>query len=127
MQRKVNSNGDLSEAVNELTTLNARLTLEDLDVVEGFSFGASKCMAGEVVFNTGMVGYCEAITDPSYCGQILVLTFPMVGNYGVPPSTIDELGIPHFMESHSLHIAGLVVADYTKTYSHWNAVQSLPV
>ncbi len=125
MQRKVNSNGNLSGAVNELTTLNARLTLEDLDVVEGFSFGASKCMAGEVVFNTGMVGYCEAITDPSYCGQILVLTFPMVGNYGVPPSTIDELGIPHFMESHSLHIAGLVVADYTKTYSHWNAVQSL--
>ena len=105
---------------------DARLTFDgDDQAVMGFSFGASKCMAGEVVFNTGMVGYCESITDPSYSGQILVLTFPMVGNYGVCPATSDDLSIPHFMESHNVHIAGLVVADYTKIYSHWNAVQSL--
>jgi carbamoyl-phosphate synthase/aspartate carbamoyltransferase len=105
---------------------NASLILEDGEVFpEGRSFGATKSLAGEVVFNTGMVGYVEAITDPSYAGQILVLTVPMVGNYGVPPSTCDSLGIPHFMESHGIHIAGLVVADYSKTYSHWNAVKSL--
>lgn len=125
MNRKTPSQSSLNGALDSLSAPDATLTLEDGEIIEGVNFGAAKPMAGEVVFNTGMVGYPEAITDPSYAGQILVLTFPMVGNYGVPPSTLDELGIPHFMESHKLHIAGLVVADYSKTYSHWNAVQSL--
>jgi len=71
-------------------------------------------MTGEVVFNTGMVGYPEALTDPSYRGQILVLTYPLVGNYGVPDRTVkDEFGLPKFFESNSVHIAGLIVSDYT--------------
>jgi len=102
-----------------------RLTLADGDVIEGFSFGALKSGAGEVVFNTGMVGYPEALTDPSYSGQILVLTSPMIGNYGVPPDTRDENGLPLFFESDKIHISGLVVTDYSLEYSHWNAVKSL--
>ena len=72
-----------------------------------------------------MVGYPEALTDPSYAGQILVLTSPMVGNYGVPPNTLDEYGLPKFFESDKIHIVGLIVCDYSANYSHWNAVQSL--
>ena len=68
------------------------------DEVEGYSFGAFKSMSGEIVFNTGMVGYPEALTDPSYAGQILVLTFPMIGNYGVPGDERDENGMPRFFE-----------------------------
>lgn len=65
----------------------------------------------QVVFNTGMVGYPEALTDPSYKGQILVLTFPLVGNYGVPSKQeMDELGLPQYFESDNLHISALVVA-----------------
>jgi len=69
-------------------------------------------MAGEVVFNTSMVGYPEALTDPSYRAQILILTFPLVGNYGVPDESIlDELGLPKYFESDKIHIAGLVVSE----------------
>jgi len=67
-----------------------RLRLEDGNSFEGKLFGALAPIAGEVVFNTGMVGYPESLTDPSYAGQILVLTYPLVGNYGVPPFCRDE-------------------------------------
>ena len=83
------------------------LVLADGDLIEGVSFDAMKSMAGEVVFNTGMVGYPEALTDPSYAGQILILTSPMIGNYGVPPETIDEHGLPHFFESEKYTLPAL--------------------
>ncbi|MDD4646463.1 MAG: glutamine-hydrolyzing carbamoyl-phosphate synthase small subunit, partial [Bacteroidales bacterium] len=78
----------------------------------------------EVVFNTAMTGYPESLTDPSYKGQILVLTYPLIGNYGVPPMTSNEK-ILNFFESDKIHISGLVISDYSYEYSHWNAVRSL--
>ncbi len=94
--------------------------------ISGRSFGAPTSCSGEVVFNTGMVGYPEALTDPSYRGQILVLTFPLIGNYGVPDTSItDEYGLPDFFESREIHIAGLVVSSYSWEHSHWAAHKSL--
>jgi len=105
------------------------LELEDGVVYQGYSFGAPKSIAGELVFQTGMVGYPESVTDPSYRGQILVITFPLVGNYGVPSrETMDELikDIPAHFESSEIHIAGLVVASYAgEDYSHYLAASSL--
>ena len=92
----------------------------------GFSFGADRCVSGEVVFNTGMVGYPEALTDPSYRGQILVLTYPLIGNYGVPSEKDkDENGLSKWFESDAIHVAGLIVSDYSFEHSHWNAGKSL--
>ena len=96
---------------------------------EGRSFGAHRSVAGELVFQTGMVGYPESITDPSYRGQILVITFPLVGNYGVP-SRLDKDAILHDLPAHfesaEIHIAGLVVASYCgEAYSHYLANSSL--
>ena len=84
-------------------------------------------MSGEVVFNTGMVGYPEALTDPSYRGQILVLTYPLVGNYGVPDESVldEQCQLPLYFESKNIHIAGLVVSSYSWEHSHWTAQQSL--
>ena len=94
--------------------------------IPGRSFGAATSVSGEVVFNTGMVGYPEALTDPSYRGQILVLTYPMIGNYGVPNESImDEHGLPDYFESKEIHIAGLVVSSYSWEHSHWAAQKSL--
>ncbi len=107
------------------TKSQARLILEDGYVATGRSFGAPLSAAGEVVFTTGMVGYPESLTDPSYRGQILVLTFPSIGNYGVPASGALELGLPVAMESDAVQVAGLIVADYSPAYSHWEAVRSL--
>jgi carbamoyl-phosphate synthase small subunit len=105
------------------------LELEDGVVYQGYSFGAPKSIAGELVFQTGMVGYPESVTDPSYRGQILVVTFPLVGNYGVPSrETLDELlgDLPAHFESSQIHIAGLVVATYAgEDYSHFLATSSL--
>src|ERR1700742_397509 len=104
------------------------LELEDGYFCQGTSFGAHKNAAGELVFQTGMVGYPESITDPSYRGQILVVTFPLVGNYGVPDrDKLDELlNLPEYFESAQIHIAGLVVASYCgEDYSHHLAVSSL--
>lgn len=105
------------------------LELEDGTVYQGFSFGAEKSVAGELVFQTGMVGYPESITDPSYRGQILVVTFPLVGNYGVPSrDTMDELlkTLPKYFESTEIHVAALVVASYAgEDYSHFLAESSL--
>jgi carbamoyl-phosphate synthase small subunit len=94
--------------------------------IEAFSFGAPVSVSGEVVFNTGMVGYPEALSDPSYRGQILVLTYPLIGNYGVPDDSIkDEYGLPKFFESKEIHISGLVVSSYSWQHSHWAAQKSL--
>ena len=101
----------------------ARLILEDGSVFYGWSFGADSETAGEVVFNTAMTGYPESLTDPSYAGQILITTFPLIGNYGVPDTGGEPL--PKFMESERIHVKGLVVADYSEKYSHWNAKESL--
>ncbi len=102
-----------------------KLVLEDGTTFDGKSFGYEGSVAGEVVFNTAMTGYPESLTDPSYEGQILVSTYPLIGNYGVPGDDKDENGIPKFHESDRIHISGLVISDYSFEYSHWNAKESL--
>lgn len=101
------------------------LVLEDGTQFCGRSFGYEAPVAGEVVFNTAMMGYPEALTDPSYAGQIMVLTYPLVGNYGVPPFTFAANTLPDFMESDRIYATALVVADYSEQYAHWNACESL--
>lgn len=101
-----------------------RLILENGMVFHGKSFGAEKATSGEVVFNTSMVGYNESLSDPSYEGQILTLTYPLIGNYGVPANSQTD-GISDFFESDRIHVKGLVVSDYSREYSHWNAKKSL--
>ncbi len=103
---------------------NIKLVLEDRTIIKGKSFGYENSVAGEVVFNTAMTGYPESLTDPSYKGQILVLTYPLIGNYGVPKD-ITENGISKFFESYQIHISGLIISDYSFKYSHWNAEVSL--
>ena len=103
----------------------AKLILDDGTELEGWSFGAEKNAVGEVVFNTAMTGYPESLTDPSYAGQMLTMTYPLIGNYGVPTTEISENGLPKLMESGRIHAAALIVADYSEEYSHWNAKQSL--
>ncbi len=103
----------------------ARLILEDGTVFLGWSFGYDANTVGEVVFNTAMTGYPESLTDPSYAGQILVTTFPLIGNYGVPDTGMGADGLPLFMESEKIHVKALVVADYSEEFSHWNARESL--
>lgn len=89
------------------------LILEDGTKIKGTSFGFEKSVAGEVVFSTGMVGYPESLTDPSYLGQILVLTYPLIGNYGVPKKD--------YWESNGIKIAGLIVSNYNDTPSHFQS------
>lgn len=103
---------------------SVKLILDDGTVFEGKSFGSEKPSAGEVVFNTAMVGYPESLTDPSYLGQILVVTYPLVGNYGVPDDTFTN-GISDFFESEKIQVKGLIISDYSHEYSHWNAKKSL--
>ena len=102
-----------------------RLLLDDGTVFCGKSFGFEKPVAGEVVFNTAMTGYPESLTDPSYAGQLMTLTYPLVGNYGVPPFTLEPNGLATFMESGHIHAEAIIVSDYSENYSHWNAVESL--
>ena len=104
---------------------NVTLVLSDGTKFHGKSFGYDVPVAGEVVFNTAMMGYPESLTDPSYAGQLLTMTFPLVGNYGVPPFSIEANGIPTFMESDKIYASAIIVSDYTEQYSHWNAVESL--
>jgi len=78
-----------------------------------------------VVFQTGMVGYLESLTDPSYHSQILILTYPLVGNYGVPSNDRDEFGLLKWFESEKIHVAALIVSECTEEYSHWSACKSL--
>ena len=103
----------------------ARLILNDGTEFCGWAFGAAGNVTGEVVFNTAMTGYPESLTDPSYAGQILVTTYPLIGNYGVPDTGDAGNGLPLFMESGRIHAKALVVADYSERYSHWNAQESL--
>ena len=93
------------------------LTLEDGSIYEGYSFGAKSTTYGEVVFNTSMSGYQEMLTDPSYAGQILVLTYPLIGNYGVNDA---------FFESKQVQVRGLVVREHCPVPSHWQSTGSLP-
>jgi carbamoyl-phosphate synthase small subunit len=103
---------------------HARLVLEDGSIFPGFSFGSRHFAAGEVVFNTGMVGYPETLTDPSYHGQIVVLTYPLIGNYGVPGDEKEDFLLRYF-ESEKIQVEGLIISDYSHQYSHWNAKKSL--
>ena len=102
-----------------------KLILENGLEFEGYSFGYDQPTQGEVVFSTAMVGYPESLTDPSYSGQILVSTYPILGNYGVPCNEKDENGIEKFLESGKIHIKALVITDYSFEHSHWNASKSL--
>lgn len=111
-------------AVPETPTTKATLVLEDGSEFHGLSFGADRNVSGEVVFSTGMVGYPEALTDPSFYGQLLTLTFPLVGNYGVPNNE-DHEHLADFFESSRVQIAGLLVSDYSVHHHHWQAFQSL--
>lgn len=101
-----------------------KLVLENGMVFSGFSFGYNKPVAGEVVFNTAMTGYPESLTDPSYYGQILVATYPLVGNYGVPGEDTDG-DIRKYYESDKIAVKGFIISDYSTEYSHWNAKYSL--
>ena len=96
------------------------LILDDGSRFRGYSFGYDKAVAGEVVFNTAMTGYPESLTDPSYSGQMMVLTYPLVGNYGVPRQTFETNGISTFLESEKIHAEAIIVSDYSENYSHWN-------
>lgn len=102
----------------------AVLTLEDGTQFNGISFGAEKSISGEVVFNTGMVGYYESLSDPSYRGQILVFTYPLIGNYGVP-SRKSEHNLLEYFESDYIHPSALIVSDYSNSRDHWNAEKTL--
>ncbi len=108
------------------SNLNAALVLEDGSVFFGKGFGAQKTVVGEVVFTTGMVGYPESITDPSYQGQILCFTYPLIGNYGVPSLDIrDKWGIPLHFESDKPHVLGVIVHELCEKPSHWSNDKSL--
>ncbi|MEM3095005.1 MAG: glutamine-hydrolyzing carbamoyl-phosphate synthase small subunit [Nitrososphaera sp.] len=104
----------------------AKLILEDDSVFDGIGFGYPSEVAGEVVFNTGMVGYTETLTDPSYRGQILCMTYPLVGNYGVPSFNIkDEYGLPKFFESDKIQVKALLIHDLSDIASHWSCARTL--
>lgn len=102
----------------------ATLVLEDGIEFKGYSFGYDQAIDGEVVFSTAMVGYPESLTDPSYSGQILCATYPLVGNYGVPENSVTN-HLSSFYESEKIHVRGLIISDYSFAYSHWNAAKSL--
>ena len=101
-----------------------KLILEDGSEYIGKSFGFFGSVAGEVVFNTAMTGYPESLTDPSYYGQILISTYPLIGNYGVPSENIVN-GLPEIFESSKIQVKGFIISDYSFEYSHWNAQKSL--
>ncbi|NOS67359.1 MAG: glutamine-hydrolyzing carbamoyl-phosphate synthase small subunit [Candidatus Peribacteraceae bacterium] len=103
----------------------ASLILSDGTTFEGESFGAPVDADGEVVFNTGMAGYPESLTDPSYRGQILVFTYPLIGNYGVPSDELNEWKFSKFLESENIHVRGVICAQVSEDYSHHAAKQSL--
>lgn len=107
-----------------IEALQMKLVLEDGTNLGGVCFGAARPVAGEVVFNTAMSGYVETLTDPSYRGQILVMTYPLVGNYGVPaPREAGSVTPPY--ESDRIQVQGLVVQSYVEAYSHHAATRSL--
>lgn len=97
--------------------MKTRLVLEDGTIFEGKAFGAPVSKSGEVVFATGMTGYDQSLTDPSYAGQILTFTYPLIGNWGVPPK--------EFWESSKIHVEGLVISDLTSNPNHWQMEKTL--
>lgn len=103
----------------------AVLRLQNGMTFHGWSFGYDGPCDGEAVFSTAMVGYPESLTDPSYSGQILCVTYPLIGNYGVPDEGLDQYGISKNFESEKIWVRGLVISDYSFNYSHWDAVKSL--
>jgi carbamoyl-phosphate synthase small subunit len=103
---------------------NIKLILENDFEIKGRSFGFPGSSAGEVVFNTAMTGYPESLTDPSYEGQILILTYPLIGNYGVPSNILENNLLKNF-ESEKIHISGLVISDYSFDSSHWKSQKTL--
>ena len=107
--------------------MKATLVLDNGMRFEGTAFGCEKPAVGEVVFCTAMTGYPESLTDAAYAGQLLVLTYPLVGNYGVPSHEVKELGLEKFFESNKMQVSGLIVTDYSVEYSHWNAAETLDV
>jgi len=112
------------QKMSSLNNKTAKLILEDGSEFEGTSFGFEGNSNGEVVFNTGMVGYPETLTDPSYRGQILVFTYPLIGNYGVPDRERSN-GLSKNFESDSIQVRGLIVSNYSNEFSHWSAKKSL--
>ena len=108
-----------------LSANKIKLVLENGLEFQGYSFGYQKSAEGEVVFSTAMVGYPESLTDPSYSGQILCITYPIIGNYGVPDDSIDENGISRVFESDKIHIRALVISYYSENFSHWDSAFSL--
>jgi len=104
--------------------MKAKLILEDGSQFEGTAFGYQKSTSGELVFNTAMTGYPESLTDPSYKGQLLVATYPLIGNYGVPNKTKKQEML-EFYESDKIQVSALVISEYSQEYSHWNAERSL--
>ncbi|KAK4999947.1 Multifunctional pyrimidine synthesis protein CAD [Elasticomyces elasticus] len=103
----------------------ATFSIRDGPTFHGMSFGANANISGEAVFTTSLVGYPESMTDPSYRGQILVFTQPLIGNYGVPGRDEDEHGLSRHFESEHIQASGIVVADVALKYSHWTAVEGL--
>jgi len=103
----------------------AKLVLKDGTEFEGYSFGFARSTAGEVVFNTGMVGYPQSLTDPSYSGQILVFTYPLIGNYGIESDKTDEHGIPINFESDKIHVKGVIVSEFCVDDNHWDSEMSI--
>jgi len=96
------------------------LILEDKTIIKGKLFGYSKKAAGEVVFTTGMVGYPQTLTDPSFKGQIIVFTFPLIGNYGIPSSSYQNKLIKNF-QSGKIQAEGIVISCKSQSSSHWQA------
>ncbi|CAG8492509.1 13433_t:CDS:2 [Ambispora gerdemannii] len=105
--------------------LPATLKLKTGQIFQGTSFGAPTSVSGEAVFTTSVVGYPESMTDPSYRGQILTFTQPLIGNYGVPGLFKDKFGLMEYFESDRIQVEGIIVNDYATKYSHWTAVESL--
>src|SRR5437870_1865892 len=104
----------------------AVLFLEDGSFFRGRGFGAQIDIVGEVVFNTGMVGYPESMTDPSYAGEVLCFTYPLIGNYGVPGSgSVDQFGLPSPFESESIKVDGIIVQEACEKPSHWASKRTL--
>ncbi|MEX0598141.1 MAG: carbamoyl-phosphate synthase domain-containing protein, partial [Candidatus Paceibacterota bacterium] len=111
------------------TSITAHLRLETGEILSGHAFGyvnEAEGVSGELVFSTGMVGYVESLTDPSFKSQILVMTYPLIGNYGVPSAlNVDQNGLYQHFESDRIHLSGLIVGDESREFSHWNSVESL--
>lgn len=142
-----------TDGTGSLFSRRAVLHLADGTEWKGFSFGAHRSTSGECVFQTGtetsslfivnhssgMVGYVESLTDPSYTGQLLVLAYPLIGyecahlfianplrNYGVPPTSVDRWGFPQSFESSRVHVSALIVGEVSEQFSHYTATRSLP-